>query len=57
LLLSRAPSLSGERAAAALLGNTRDLADRGTDPLTGRGLLDVRRALQTVDRERRELQG
>jgi subtilisin family serine protease len=57
LLLSRAPGLSGERAAAALLGNTRDLADRGTDPLTGRGLLDVRRALQTVDRERHELQG
>jgi subtilisin family serine protease len=57
LLLSRDPGLTGPEAAAALLRSARDLADRGPDPLTGRGLLDVRRALQTVDRERDEARG
>jgi subtilisin family serine protease len=57
LLLSRDPALSGAQVAAALLGSARDLADRGPDPLTGRGLLDVRRALQSVDQARRAAQG
>ena len=56
LLLSRDPALSGAQAASALLRSARDMADRGVDPLTGRGLLDVRRALQAMDRGR-EAQG
>jgi subtilisin family serine protease len=50
ILMSRAPGLQGPDAADALLRNTSDLADRGADPLTGRGRLDVGRALRALDR-------
>jgi subtilisin family serine protease len=50
LLLSRAPELTGRQAALALLESTDDLGGRGIDMLTGRGRLDVSRALRTVDR-------
>lgn len=49
LLLSRDPSLSGKGAAAALLASAGDLAVRGVDDITGRGRLDVGRALRIVD--------
>jgi subtilisin family serine protease len=57
LLLSRDPELSGAQVTAALLRSARDLGGRGADARTGRGLLDVRRALQTVDRARHEARG
>jgi subtilisin family serine protease len=50
LLRSRNPGLSGSQAATALLLNTKDLAQRGADRVTGRGRLDVGRALRAVDR-------
>lgn len=53
LLLSRDPDLSGPAAAAALLGNAQDLAERGADDLTGRGRLDVGRAVRALDRDER----
>lgn len=49
LLLSRDPSLTGEEAAAALLASANDLAATGADDQTGRGRLDVSRALRMVD--------
>jgi subtilisin family serine protease len=49
LLLSRNSSLSGQGAAAALLASASDLAVRGVDDTTGRGRLDVSRALRIVD--------
>ncbi|HEX8413130.1 MAG TPA: S8 family serine peptidase [Sphingomicrobium sp.] len=48
LLLSRDPTLSGPEAAAMLLRSADDLGDRGEDPLTGRGRLNVSRALRLV---------
>lgn len=50
LLLSRAPDVPGPVAATALLHNARDLAERGPDPATGRGRLDVARAVRALDR-------
>ncbi len=49
LLLSRNAALSGPEAASALLDSARDLAAHGPDPLTGRGLMDVSRALALLD--------
>jgi subtilisin family serine protease len=49
LLLSRNPRLTGEQAAAALLSSANDLAAPGADDQTGRGRLDIGRALQMVD--------
>ena len=49
LLLSRDPSVSGQKAATALLASAGDLAVRGVDEITGRGRLDVGRALRIVD--------
>jgi subtilisin family serine protease len=57
LLLSRAPELSGRQVTLALLRNTDDLAKPGVDPLTGRGRLDVSRALRALDREIRADRG
>ncbi|GLV23331.1 hypothetical protein TomMM35A_31700 [Sphingobium sp. TomMM35A] len=48
LLLSRAPHLSGPQAASMLLQSADDLAERGTDHLTGRGRLNVGRAIRAV---------
>lgn len=50
LLLSRDERLTGQEAADALLDTAQDLARRGVDPQTGRGRLDVRGALRSVDR-------
>ena len=50
VLLSRAPELSTSDAAALLLDNANDLASRGPDAATGRGRLDVDRALRALDR-------
>jgi subtilisin family serine protease len=52
LMLSRTPELTGVEAAGALLRETDDLATRGPDSSTGRGRLDVGRALRSVDRRR-----
>lgn len=48
LLQSRWPRLSGGDVAAILLATARDLGAPGTDPVYGRGLLDVQAAMQPV---------
>ncbi len=48
LLQSRWPRLSGGDTAAILLATARDLGAPGTDPVYGRGLLDVEAALRPV---------
>ena len=50
LLMGRDPGLTGEAVADALLGSARDLAPWGVDRVSGRGLLDVTRALQRAER-------
>jgi subtilisin family serine protease len=49
LLLSRNASLTGRQAAAILLASANDLGEPGADDETGRGRLDVGRALRMVD--------
>jgi subtilisin family serine protease len=49
LLLSRDPTLSGKDAAKALLTSADDLAQRGVDDLTGRGRLNVGRAMRSLN--------
>ena len=53
LLLSRDARLSGPQAAQAVLRSARDLGAPGADPVSGRGLLDIRGALQTAERSLR----
>ncbi len=50
LLLDRNPALSPRQAASILLAGARNLGPYGTDPVYGRGLLDVERALRLSDR-------
>jgi subtilisin family serine protease len=50
LLLSRNPALTGKEAALALLESADGIGNDGSDDLTGRGRLDVSRALRIVDR-------
>lgn len=48
LLQSRWPRLSGGEIASILLATARDLGAPGTDPVYGRGLLDVEAAMRPV---------
>ncbi|RPH41876.1 MAG: hypothetical protein EHM87_18460 [Burkholderiales bacterium] len=48
LLQSRWPRLGGREVAAILLATARDLGAPGTDPIYGRGLLDVDAAMRPV---------
>ena len=57
LLLSRNPDLSVRKASETLLQNARDIASRGADPLAGRGLQDVQRALRNAERASGDRQG
>jgi hypothetical protein len=48
LLLDAFPNLSGRDAVAILLATAREAGDPGTDPVYGRGLLDIAQAFQPV---------
>jgi subtilisin family serine protease len=48
LLLERYPGLSPQQLAGLLLSSARDVGSRGSDPRTGRGILDVSRALRAA---------
>lgn len=50
LLLSRAPDLPTDEAATLLLDHADDLGTRGVDRATGRGRLDVDRAIRALGR-------
>jgi hypothetical protein len=45
LILSKWPQLSGGEAGQVILNTARDLGEAGTDPVYGRGLIDVEAAL------------
>lgn len=47
-LLSAAPHLSGANVVSILLDSARDLGAPGTDPIYGRGMLDLNRALAPI---------
>jgi len=49
LILSKWPQLSGVQAGEVILNTARDVGAAGTDPVFGRGLIDVRAALSPVD--------
>ncbi len=48
LILSKWPQLSGVQAGQVILNTARDIGDPGTDPIYGRGLIDVEAALSPV---------
>jgi hypothetical protein len=48
LLMDAFPNLTGPEAVEILLTTARDAGDAGTDPVYGRGLLDIARAFQPV---------
>jgi subtilisin family serine protease len=49
LILERHPRLDAQGAAAVLLSGARDIGRSGTDAKSGRGVLDVARALRVAD--------
>lgn len=49
LILERHPRLDAQQAAAVLLSGARDIGRSGTDAKSGRGVLDVARALRVAD--------
>ena len=49
LIRHKWPQLTGVQAGEVLLQTARDLGDAGTDPIYGRGLLDLRAALAPID--------
>ena len=48
LILSKWPQLSGVQAGQVILNTAHDLGDPGTDPVYGKGLIDVEAALSPV---------
>lgn len=48
LILSKWPQLSGKQAGAVILNTAKDIGAPGTDPVFGRGLIDVQAALMPV---------
>jgi subtilisin family serine protease len=49
LVMDAKPGLSAQEAAKVLLTSASDRQEAGVDPVTGRGLLDVRRALKMIE--------
>lgn len=49
LVMERHPELSGREAAELLLQGARDSGPKGTDPVSGRGILDVARTFRLAD--------
>ncbi len=49
LILQKWPQLSGRDAGNVILATARDIGAPGTDPVFGRGLLDIKAALSPVD--------
>ncbi|QYE36258.1 S8 family serine peptidase [Polymorphobacter sp. PAMC 29334] len=49
LILQKWPQLSGKDAGNVILATARDIGAPGTDPVFGRGLLDIKAALSPVD--------
>ena len=50
LLLDRHPQMNAQHAARLLLDGAQDVGRRGTDPISGRGVLDVARAIRVADK-------